>query len=150
MINITDISCKLRITCAVLLSEERWKREGKKVALAHTGTWILITYINKGRTLIYEKLHRFPNQPYSCDIYTAQAHVLHTQLQEPSLILKCCWCKVSNPPSSGMTITHCSYFHPSLANTLCPSAHPAWQNSPLSQRARGRSVLHLVVISVTD
>lgn len=49
-----------------------------------------------------------------------------------------------------MTITHCSYFHLSLANTPCPSADPAWQNSPLSHRAHGRSTLYCVVIAVTD
>jgi len=55
VINIAVVSCKLRITCAVLLSEEKGKREGKEIVLEHTGMWTLTVSINKGRRLLYEK-----------------------------------------------------------------------------------------------
>lgn len=39
----------------MLLSEEKGKREGKKIPLEHTGTQTLIVSINKGRRLVYEE-----------------------------------------------------------------------------------------------
>lgn len=132
----------------MLLSGEKGKREGGKIVPECTGTWPSVVS-DKAWRLDYE-LTPVPKRPYPCDIYAAQVHVLNTQLQEPFLIPKCCWCKVSNPPNSGMTIRHCSYFHLSLADTPCPLADPAWQNSLLSHRAHRRSTLHLVIILVSN